>query len=173
MAVEPLKLQVRPDQRRAGPRGILRPIVTGPLPSRRLIEGNVERARLYTPQWATVLQAQTDANRVQTYMTVLDQLMEQRLPVNVLLYGGREYRDMMITDQRTPRRSGNGSAIEVSLDLTQVIAANPAKRGPAPQQRANASQTTKRQRGNQGVKTPKLADLAKLDRLSRYSGSIR
>lgn len=168
MVTRPLELTVRPDPSRTGAYGALRPIVAGPLPSQRLIQGNIERARLYIPRWAQTLQVSgtLDANtrsgvtRIASFVAVLDALMEQRIPISVIMLTGTEYTDMMIADLRAPRVSGAGGSVTISLDLQQVIKAAPAT-SRASEQRENPAFQKKKAKGRAGVRKPTKDDIAR------------
>jgi hypothetical protein len=120
-STRPLALRNPPQQ--AGPIGIPRPIVTTVLPSRRLIEGNIERARLSMPKFAHVLQFNDDVTRTTDVFQVIDGLMETRTPVNVLILDELEFTDMMITNHRVPRIAGSGGSLEFTVDLIQIKSA--------------------------------------------------
>jgi hypothetical protein len=109
-----------PPTPRRGPVGIPRPITTTVLPSRRLIESNIERARLYLPQWATVLQFDGPVTRTIDVFRVIDGLMERRILLNVLILEHLEFNDMMIINHRAPRAAGTGGSVEFTIDLIQI-----------------------------------------------------
>ena len=160
MVTKPLELRVRPDPRRTTPSGILRPIATGPLPSQRLIQSNIERARLYIPRWAQTLQVAgsdlpgSGVTRVASFLSVLDAIMEQRLPVSVVLLTGAEYTDLMITDLRAPRSSGSGGSMSFAIDLQQVIQAVPVE-SRASEVRSEPAIQKKKTKGRGGTKKVK------------------
>jgi hypothetical protein len=165
MVTRPLELRVRPDPSRTGPYGALRPVVTGPLPSQRLIQGNIERAKLYIPRWAQTLQVSgseapgSGVTRIASFVSVLDALMEQRIQVSVVMITGTEYTDLMIADMRAPRSSGSGGSVTVSLELQQVIKAAPAT-SRASEQRENPAVKKKKVAGTRGTRKPTKDEIA-------------
>ncbi len=107
-------------------------IVTGPvisLPGRRLIRGNIERARLPIPQTAMLFQFGGDVTRVADVFLLIDELMEERIPVNVLIFDELEFKNMMITNHRVPRTAGAGGHYEFTLNLLQISTAETAAAG--------------------------------------------
>jgi hypothetical protein len=110
-------------QKITGPVGVPRPIVLG-LPSRRLIRGNVERARGGAPSSATVFQFFDDVHRMTDVFQVIDGLMQGRVPVNVLMYDSLEFTNMMITNHRAPRNAGSGGSLSFTINLIQISSAD-------------------------------------------------
>jgi len=94
-------------------------------------------------------------------------LMEQRVPLTVVLSGGLEFKDMMITSHSSPRVSGRGGSIRVRMDLQQIITADAALTVKGSQTRADPAVKPEKAKGNQGAKTPKSKQQAILDRLIR------
>lgn len=179
MTVRPLRLQVRPSQTRTGPVGIPRPIVTGPLPSRRLIRGNLERARLYIPKFATTLQVAGtgDANtrsgvtRIKSFRDILTGLVDTRTVVAVILHDGTEYENMMITEHRDSRVAGRGGAVSVSIDMQEVVTADPATTSRAAETRQEARHDQQRDKGRKSTRTPRGRQRATFNRLVE-NGSV-
>jgi len=95
-----------------------RPVIS--LPSGRLILGNIERAQQSLPQYATVLQFDGGVNRVVDVFLKLDELMERRVVVSVLMLNEVVWANMMITSHRAPRVSGLASTMEFTLDLLEI-----------------------------------------------------
>jgi len=164
MATRPLRLQVQPSPQRVGALGIPRPISTSVLPGRRVIQSNIERARLYIPQFAQTLQI-TDTGsaftnrgvtRVARFVEMLDGLMGGRFVVTVILQTGAEYQNMMITEMRAPRIAGSSGAITLSLDLQEVVLASPVTETKAAQTRAEPKQKPKKAKGRKGKKPVKV-----------------
>lgn len=141
MVTRPLRLQLRPDNARVGPVGALRPISTSFLPGRRVVQSNIERARLYIPRFALTLQKadgsldsdenpsplRATATRIANFTTVLDGLMETRTVVSVTLQTGGEYENMMITEFRAPRIAGVSGSVTFSISMQEVVLADPVK----------------------------------------------
>jgi hypothetical protein len=117
------RLDIPVSQSQTGPAGIARPLVLG-LPSRRLIRGNVERAHSAVPKFAQVLQFTGQVQRVVDLFQALDTLMETRTSVNVLIFDGLEFKNMMITNHRVPRTAGLGGHYEFTLNLLQISTAD-------------------------------------------------
>jgi hypothetical protein len=132
MTEQPLKLTVRPSANRVGASGVLRPLSTSFLPGRRVIQSNVERARLYIPKWAVTLQktgssfGASGVTRIASFASILDGLMSTKTSVNVILETGAEYVNMMITEHRVPRVSGRGGSVTVSIDMQEIVQADAA-----------------------------------------------
>ena len=141
------------EQARRGPVGILRPISTTVLPSRRLVRANIERAAMLIPKPVVVLRAVEGGavNRITTFVLALDALMEQRIPVTIVLSGGLEFKDMMITGHSSPRVAGSGGSIRVRMDLQQVIAADAALTVKESQTRADPAVKPKKAKGAKGA----------------------
>jgi len=152
-----------------GAAGVLRPISTTVLPSRRLVRANIERAKLFAPQEVTVLRAVEGdpVNRITTFVLAIDRLMEQRIAVSVVLSGGLEFKDMMITDHSSPRVAGNGGSIRVRMELQQIISADPAETVKAAQVRADPAVKSEKAKGGKGGRTPKAKQNAQLRELMR------
>jgi len=132
MVTRPLELDVSAQELAKGKAGIRRPIVTGILPSQRLIQGNIERARLFIPKFALTLQvvngssfAPSGVTRIASFRQVIDGLMETRTQVDVVMHDGIEYKNMFITSARAPRVAGRGGSVTFALDLQEVIFAKP------------------------------------------------
>jgi hypothetical protein len=107
-------------------------IVTGPvvsLPGRRLIRGNVERSRMSIPQTAMLFQFGGDVTRIADVFLVIDDLMQERIPVNVLMFDELEFTNMMITNHRAPHVAGAAGSVEFTLNLLQVSTADTASGG--------------------------------------------
>jgi hypothetical protein len=107
-------------------------IVTGPvisLPGQRLIRGNIERVRLPIPKTAMLFQFGGDVSRVADVFLVIDDLMQGRIPVNVLMFDELEFTNMMITNHRAPRLAGTAGSLEFTLNLLQVSTADTAPAG--------------------------------------------
>jgi hypothetical protein len=160
MVERPLPIQVKPDQARLGPAGILRPISTSILPGRRVIQSNIERARLYIPKFAHTLQvAGTDdpytrsgVNRIYRFIEMLEGLIDGRFNVNVVMSTGAEYQDMMITDLRAPRIAGSSGSITLSIDMREIVLASPATETKQAQVRAEPKHKPKKAKGRKGKK---------------------
>jgi hypothetical protein len=135
------------------PAGILRPISTTVLPSRRLVRANIERAAMLIPKPVVVLRAVEGGavNRITTFVLALDALMEQRIPVTIVMSGGLEFKDMMITSHSSPRVAGSGGSIRVRMDLQQVIAADAALTVKESQTRADPAVKPKKAKGAKGA----------------------
>lgn len=103
---------------------VISPVVS--LPGRRLIRGNIERARLPVPQHAMLFQFGGDVTRVADVFLVIDELMDNRIPVDVLIFDDLEFNNMMITNHRTPRTAGAGGHYEFTLNLLQIGTADTA-----------------------------------------------
>jgi hypothetical protein len=163
------------EQARRGPVGILRPISTTVLPSRRLVRANIERAAMLIPKPVVVLRAVEGGavNRITTFVLALDALMEQRIPVTIVLSGGLEFKDMMITSHSSPRVAGSGGSIRVRMDLQQVIAADAALTVKESQTRADPAVKPKKAKGNQGTSWPKGQASALLNGLADKGFTIR
>jgi hypothetical protein len=166
MSTRRLVLENRSDPlRQLGPRGILRPIATGPLPSQRLIRANIDRARLYAPDAAQTLQVTPGSNgetgpeqaRIAAFAAVLDALMDQRLPVSVVLTTGAEYTDMMIVDLRAPRLAGSGGLVRFAIDLQQIVQSEAAATAPT---RDEPAIKQKKAKGRRGKSKPSKYEIA-------------
>jgi len=153
MVARPLTLQIKPSQARLGPAGILRPISTSILPGRRVVQANVERARLYIPRFALVLQVagtgdrntRSGVTRIPRFIEMLEGLIDGKFSVNVILQTGAEYQNMFITDMRAPRIAGSSGSVTLSLDLQEVVQADPAQsRGSATRTNTEHKQKTRR-----------------------------
>lgn len=172
MVERPLPLTIKPDQARLGPAGVLRPISTSILPGRRVVQANVERARLYIPKFAHTFQQadgsldsegnrsplRSTATRIAGFTTVLDGLMETRTTIAVVLHTGAEYQNMMITELRAPRIAGSGGSATFSLDMQEVILASPATETKQAQQRAEPKTKPKKAKGRKGTKAVRGRD---------------
>jgi len=167
--------QIRKDELGRGAAGILRPISTTVLPSRRLVRANIERARMFAPVRVHVLRAAEGepVNRITTFVLTLDALMEHRIPVTVVLSGGLEFKDMMITNHSAPRVSGSGGSIRVRMELQQIIAADAAVTVKSAQTRADPAVKPERAKGNQGAKTPTGKSSVLLNELANKGFTIR
>jgi len=121
--VGPMRLDIPVMQEVTGPVGVPRPIVLG-LPSRRLIRGNVERAKSVVPQFAEVFQFFEDVTRMTDVFQVIDGLMQNRVLVDVLMYDTLEFTNMMITNHRAPRTAGAGGMLEFTINLIQITSAD-------------------------------------------------
>jgi hypothetical protein len=175
MVERPLRTSPKPDQARLGPAGILRPISTSILPGRRVVQSNVERAKMYIPQFAaTTLQVAGSGAEVATgtvdpsrrsgfariprFIEMLEGLIDGRFSVNVILQTGVEYQNMFITDMRAPRVAGSSGAITFSLDLQEVVLADPATETKQAQERAEPKQKPKKAKGRKGTKAVPARD---------------
>jgi len=172
MVERPLPLTIKPDQARLGPAGILRPISTSILPGRRVVQANVERARLYIPRFAHTFQVadgsldsdgnksplRSTATRIASFTTVLDGLMETRTVVGVVLQTGAEYQNMMITELRAPRTAGSGGSAMFSLDMQEVILASPTTETKQAEQRSAPETKPKKAKGRRGTKAVRGRD---------------
>ncbi|MDH3598027.1 MAG: hypothetical protein OEU26_00140 [Candidatus Tectomicrobia bacterium] len=130
-------------------------IVQGPvisLPGQRLIRGNIERSRLPFPQFANVLQFDGGVTRVVDVFLKLDELMERRVPVSVIMLGEVEWKNMMITSHRAPRVSGLGNSLEFTLDLLEINQATA-----APTTKPARKEPKHKQKSDGGKKNPQLA----------------
>jgi len=156
-------LQIKPSQARLGPAGILRPISTSILPGRRVVQSNIERARLYIPKFALTLQV-TGASgfdpstrsgfaRIPRFIEMLEGLIDGRFTVNVILQTGREYANMFITDFRAPRIAGRSGSITFSIDMQEVVLASSATVTKAGSVRAESKHKPKKAKGR-GAKKP-------------------
>jgi hypothetical protein len=166
MVERPLQLAIKPDQARIGPAGVLRPISTSILPGRRVVQSNVERARLYIPKFAHTFQVadgsldsdgnktplRSTATRIASFITVIDGLMETRTVVNVIMETGSEYGNVMITDFRAPRIAGSSGSVVLSIDMQEVILASPATETKQAQTRSEPKHKPKKARGRKGKK---------------------
>jgi hypothetical protein len=159
---------------RVGASGVLRPVNTGVLPSRRLIEGNIERARIYIPRFALTLQVVSGSSftssgvtRIAAFRSVLDGLIESRTAVDVIMQDGAEFKNMMIADARAPRVSGSGGSITFSIDLQEVVFATSAitKAVEKPADTKHQGKT------NTGRKNPKPVQPGSVE-LSRFQKSV-
>lgn len=157
-----------------GASGVLRPISTTVLPSRRLVRANIERARLFAPVWVNVLRAAEGepVNRITNFILAVDQLIERRVPVTAVISGGIEFKDMMITDYSAPRVSGSGGSVRVRLELQQIIAADPAETVKAAQTRADPAVKSKKDKGGAGGSAPKDKSAAQLRALMRRGSLV-
>ena len=161
MVTRPLTLQIKPSQARLGPAGILRPISTSILPGRRVVQSNVERARLYIPKFAHVLQVagtgdlntRSGVTRIPRFIEMLEGLIDGRFTVNVILQTGREYANMFITDFRAPRIAGRSGSITFSIDMQEVVLASSATVTKAGSVRAESKHKPKKAKGR-GAKKP-------------------
>ena len=162
MVERPLTLQIKPSQARLGPAGILRPISTSILPGRRVVQSNVERARLYIPKFAHTLQV-TGASgfdpstrsgfaRIPRFIEMLEGLIDGRFTVSVILQTGAEYQNMFITDFRAPRVAGAGGSITFSIDMQEAILASPATETKQAQTRAEPKNKPQKSKGRRGTK---------------------
>jgi hypothetical protein len=133
------------------------------------VRANIERAKLFIPPKVYVLRAVEGepVNRITTFVLTLDALMEHRIPVTVVLSGGLEFKDMMITSHSSPRVSGSGGSIQVRMDLQQIIAADAAVTVKGSQTRADPAVKPEKAKGNRGAKTPKAKQNAILNKLIR------
>ena len=170
-----VKSQVIKAQLGRGPAGILRPISTTVLPSRRLVRANIERAKLFIPRKVYVLRAVEGepVNRITTFVLALDELMDKRIPVTIVLSGGLEFKDMMITSHSSPRVSGSGGSIRVRLDLQQITAADPAVTVKASQTRVDPAVKSEEAKGARGGRTPKGKDIPILNDLANKGFTMR
>ncbi len=173
MVERPLPLRDRPDQARRGRVGALRPIVTGPLPSRRLIRGNIERARgFFIPPFAQTLQVAGTGNantrsgvtRIKSFRDILDGLMTSRTTLGVIMQDGTEYENMMITDQRAARVAGRGGAVTFVIEMQEVVRADPATTSKGAETRQEARHDQKKEKGRKSTGKPKNKDLARFKR---------
>lgn len=166
MVERPLEIQVKPSQARLGPAGILRPISTSILPGRRVVQANVERARMFIPRFAHVLQVtgtgdrntRSGVTRIPRFIEMLEGLIDGKFSVNVILQTGAEYQNMFITDMRAPRIAGSSGAITFSLDLQEVVLADPATETKQAQERAEPKQKPKKAKGRKGTKAVPARD---------------
>ena len=160
MVERPLTLQIKPSQARLGPAGILRPISTSILPGRRVVQSNVERARLYIPKFAHVLQVagtgdlntRSGVTRIPRFIEMLEGLIDGRFTVNVILQTGREYANMFITDFRAPRVAGRSGAVTFNIDMQEAILASPATETKQAQTRAEPKNKPQKSKGRRGTK---------------------
>ena len=163
MVERPMRIEPRPDPRRVGAAGIARPLGTSILPGRRVIQSNVERARLYIPAFAQVLQVagtgdrntRSGVNRISRFTEMLDGLMQSRTSVSVILQTGAEYANMFITDMRAPRVARTSGSVSFSLDMVEVIEADPVKETKGAQQRSRSEHKPKKAAGSKGKKDVK------------------
>jgi hypothetical protein len=184
MVVRPLRLQIKPSVDKIGPAGALRPISTSFLPGRRVIQSNVERARLYIPKFAMTLQtadgsadidattnqfsaARSTTTRIASFTSILDGLMQSRTSVSVILQTGAEYANMFITDMRAPRVAGSSGSISFSVDMVEVTVAEPVKETGTAQQRQEPTHKPKKATGKKGTKSPDDIQAARLRKLLR------
>jgi hypothetical protein len=130
----------------------VRPVIG--LPSQRLVRGNIERATSLIPQYANVLRAAPTAtvNRILFFVTALDGLQINRVPVNVLLFEGLTFQNMFITSARPSRVSGAGGQVTISVDLEQVLSADPAQE--TPNNSPVRTDTEVKPKRNRGAKNP-------------------
>ena len=160
MVERPMRIEPRPDPRRVGSAGIARPLGTSILPGRRVIQSNIERARLYIPAFAYVLQVagtgdrntRSGVNRIARFTEMLDGLMQSRTSVSVILQTGAEYANMFITDMRAPRVAGASGSVSFSVDMVEVIVADPAVETKQAQQRGETKHKPRKARGRKGKK---------------------
>jgi len=171
MVEQPLRLTIRPEPERVTPQGILRPISTTVLPSRRIVRANLDRARLYIPKFAMTLQvvsgssfATSGITRVTSFLQVIDGLMESRTQVTVLLQGGTEYENMMITDHRAPRVAGSSGQIRFEIDMQEIVLAGSPDITEGNPQPSEAKHEPKKATGKKGRKTPKGKEISRFQR---------
>jgi hypothetical protein len=187
MLTRKLKLEVPRDPAlRVGAAGIARPISTSFLPSRRLVRSNVERARLYIPKWAMTLQptrsdlaselntptgSTQPLTRVADFVGVIDGLMQSRTSVSVILQTGAEYTNMFITDMRAPRVAGSSGSISLSVDMVEVIVAEPVKETGTARQREEPAHKPSKPKGTQGTKPVVETDATSISRFENIEGA--
>lgn len=160
-------VRIEREQRGRGPLGIPRPISTTTLPSQRLIRANIERARLEVPRFVSAIRAAEGdpVNRIQTFVLALDGLVENKIPVTVVISGGIEFKDMMITSFSAPRVSGSGGSVRVRMDLQQVTAADPTETVKAAAVRTDPAVKSTKAKGAKGTRRPKDKQQVILDKL--------
>lgn len=177
MVVRPLDVRkyYKPHEDQITPQGILRPISTTVLPSRRLVRANLDKARRFIPPFVLTLQktdggldslgrqtpARTTVTRVTSFLQVIDGLMESRTPVTVLLMGGTEYENFFITEHRAPRVSGSSGQIRFELELQEVVLAGApdiVKPEPEPEEPKHEK---KKATGKKGRKAPKGTEISR------------
>lgn len=90
--------------------------------SERIIYGNT--GRFPKQRTASVLQFDGEVYRTVDAFLMLDDLMESRQLVDVLLFREVEYKNMVITNVRTPRDASSGSTLTFTIDLIQVVFAD-------------------------------------------------
>lgn len=88
----------------------------------RVVESNV--ARFPKQRTASVLQFDGAVYRTVDAFLMLDELIETRQLVDVLLFREVEYKNMVITNVRTPRDVSSGSTLTFTIDLLQVTFAD-------------------------------------------------
>jgi hypothetical protein len=180
MVTRTLRLETRPENAPRGPQGVIRPITTSFLPGRRVVQSNIERARLYIPRFAMTLQEadgsldsdgnktplRSTATRITSFTTVLDGLMETRTVVSVLMQTGNEYGNMMITSFRAPRIAGRSGSVTFLIDMQEIVLADPAVvvAGSERQERSEPKLKPKKSGGG-GSPTPVIENTKEEDRL--------
>ena len=165
--VGPMRLDIPVMQKVTGPVGVPRPIVLG-LPSRRLIRGNVERARSAIPQFASVLQFFDDVHRMTDVFEVIDGLMQERVPVNVLMYDTLEFTNMMITNHRAPRKAGSGGSLEFTINLIQISSADSQETVTSGEVRSDVKHKRVKDGGKKDGKAPTGTDAARWSNSNWY-----
>jgi len=77
-----------------------------------------------------------------------------------VLLTGTEYTDLMITDLRAPRVTGQGGAVSFALELQEVIQAKPTTSRNS-EQRDEAALQKQKTAGTGGTRRPTKNDIAK------------
>lgn len=88
------------------------------LAGQRLIQGNA--SRFPRQRTASVLQFTGTVSRVVDIFEVFDGLIDASQVVNVLLFGEKEFKNMLLANVRAPRTAGNGHSMTFTVDLVQV-----------------------------------------------------
>lgn len=88
----------------------------------RIITGNASRVQ--RQRTASVLQFDGEVYRTVDVFLALDDLMSAGQLVDVLLFREVEYKNMVVTNIRTPRDAQSGSTLTFTIDLLQIIFAN-------------------------------------------------
>jgi hypothetical protein len=113
------------------------------------------------------------ANRVAAFFQTIDGLMDSRTPVTVTMLDGLEFANMMIVNHRAPRVGGSGGAVTMTLDMQEVVTADPAETVAAAQEREEPAVQQKRSRSRVAPKPPGSKELPTLDNLANQGYSIR
>lgn len=120
----------------------------------RIIQGNVER--FAKKRTASVLQFDGEVYRTVDVFLKLDELIETRQLVDVLLFREVEYSNMVITNVRAPRDPDSGSTLTFTIDLIQVTFADTeTEETPRP---SNPEHKPKRDVGNRNGKDDPIAN---------------
>jgi hypothetical protein len=115
--------------------------------STRIVTANA--ARFPKQRTASVLQFDGEVYRTVDVFLALDDLMQVGQLVDVLLFREVEYKDMVITNIRTPRDAASGSTLTFTIDLLQITFAD-TETGDTPEP-TNAKHKGKKDGGAKGA----------------------